>query len=216
MNIDSVVSVLKNAGYSVEEPKRYSFYAYRIKLDNGVTVFCGDKGSIWYKGNKENMSVVSSTIDSCYKKTDNNKVFIVYGRDLQAKQDLEAMIESFGVEPLAIDNLPTQGLTIIEKLEKYIADANYGIVLATPDDIGYIVNHEDDKKYRARQNVILEMGMLFSKLSRKRVAIIIKKCEGFEKPSDIDGLIYYEYKDSIYELRNKIRSELNANGYSIK
>ena len=49
----------------------------------------------------------------------NNKVFVVYGHDTEAKTHLEAMLRRWGLEPLILDQLPSKGQTIIEKLEEY-------------------------------------------------------------------------------------------------
>ena len=57
--------------------------------------------------------------------------------------------------------LGTKGHTIIKKLEKYTANCHFGVVLATPDDIGYRPSHRDEQAYRARQNVVLELGCFF-------------------------------------------------------
>ena len=38
---------------------------------------------------------------------------------------------------LFLDQLVSSGQTIIEKLEEYTSQVNFGIVLATPDDVGY-------------------------------------------------------------------------------
>ena len=81
------------------------------------------------------------------------------------------MLRRWDLEPLIIDQLASKGQTIIEKLEEYTGQANFGIVLATPDDVGYAKDHEDDKKFRARQNVVLELGMLLAKIGRSKVAI---------------------------------------------
>ena len=46
----------------------------------------------------------------------NNKVFVVYGHDEPARTQLEAMLRRWGMEPLILDQLPSEGQTIIEKL----------------------------------------------------------------------------------------------------
>lgn len=55
------------------------------------------------------------------------------------------MLRRWDLEPLILDQLPSDGSTIIEKLEKYTNKADFGIVLATPDDIGYAKDSEDRK-----------------------------------------------------------------------
>jgi Predicted nucleotide-binding protein containing TIR-like domain len=77
-----------------------------------------------------------------------------------------------GLEPYVLQVTGGGGDTLIEALEWMIgksALSSFGIVLATPDDLGYLkVEKPEDAKPRARQNVIMEMGMLLSSLTRRR------------------------------------------------
>lgn len=97
----------------------------------------------------------------------------------------------------------------------YTGQANFGIVLATPDDVGYAKDHEDDKKFRARQNVVLELGMLLAKIGRSKVAILLSQADKMEKPSDIDGLIYIPFSNNVEEGKVSLAKELKRNGYTI-
>ena len=103
----------------------------------------------------------------------------------------------------------------IEKIERYTQDVNFAVVLATPDDIGYRANHEDELAYRARQNVVLELGMMLAKLGRKNVAILMKQQDKMERPSDIQGLIYIPFKDSVTDGAVLLAKEMSAQGYNI-
>jgi predicted nucleotide-binding protein len=115
-----------------------------------------------------------------------------------------------------LDQLPTEGQTVIEKLEGAIAEATFGVILATPDDEGYRANHPDERAYRARQNVVLELGMLLSKLGRQNVAILLKTQENMERPSDIQGLIYIAFKDDLAkEAGLTLAKTMAARGYEI-
>jgi predicted nucleotide-binding protein len=69
-------------------------------------------------------------------------------------------------------------------------------------------------KRRARQNVIFEMGYFWGMLERKRVCCLFKG--NVEKPSDIEGIVYIPFKDSIEEIRLKIMKELKEAGYEVK
>lgn len=73
----------------------------------------------------------------------------------------------------------------------------FAVVLATPDDEGYRKDRPDEKTNRARQNVVLELGMLLTKLGREKVAILLKDQETMERPSDIQGLIYIAFKENL-------------------
>jgi predicted nucleotide-binding protein len=144
------------------------------------------------------------------------QVFVVYGHDKEARDQLESMIRRWGLEPLILDQLPSKGQTIIEKLEEYTGEVDFAIVLATPDDIGYRKTHEDEKAYRARQNVVLELGMLLIKLGRPKVAILLRNQEEMERPSDIQGLIYIPFKTDLQkEVGPTLAKEMAALGYTI-
>jgi predicted nucleotide-binding protein len=69
-------------------------------------------------------------------------------------------------------------------------------------------------KPRARQNAIFEMGYFWGLLKRKRVCCLLKG--DVEKPSDIEGIVYIPFKNSINEVQVKIMKELKEAGYEIK
>ena len=121
----------------------------------------------------------------------------MYGHDNDAKTQLEVMLRRWKLDPLILDQLPSEGATIIEKLEKYTSKVGFAVVLATPDDEGHRVAHSDEKVYRARQNVVLELGMLLARLGRSIVAILLKDPGQMERPSDIQGLIYISFKQNL-------------------
>jgi predicted nucleotide-binding protein len=126
------------------------------------------------------------------------------------------MLRRWGLQPLILDQLPSEGQTIIEKLESYTGQVQFGVVLATPDDEGHRTNHPDEKSFRARQNVVLELGMLLSRLGRSKVAILLKQQEKMERPSDIQGLIYIPFKDDIAkEAGVLLAKEMAAQGFQI-
>jgi len=69
-------------------------------------------------------------------------------------------------------------------------------------------------KPRARQNAIFEMGYFWGLLKRRRVCCLLK--EDVEKPSDIEGIVYIPFKNSVNEVQVKIMKELKEAGYEIK
>jgi predicted nucleotide-binding protein len=144
----------------------------------------------------------------------NKHVFIVYGHDTVARDALELVLRRMGLEPIVLDNVPAAGDTIIEKLEHYLKErgnVGFACVLLTPDDEGYKSGKAEEKKYRARQNVILELGMVLARLGRQRVAILTK--ESVEHPSDIAGLIYRPFKERVEEVKAKLFKDLEEAGY---
>lgn len=116
----------------------------------------------------------------------NNQVFIVHGHDEHAKNDVKAYVESKGLEPIILHLQASGGMTIIEKIDHY-SNVGFGIVLYTECDMG---SKRDTLgfKWRARQNVVFEHGYLIAKLTRSRVAALVKG--SVETPNDISGVVY--------------------------
>lgn len=142
----------------------------------------------------------------------NNRVFIVYGHDANAREQLELLLRRMKLEPVVLQNIPSAGQTIIEKLESS-SDVTFACVLLTPDDEGHVAGKADDKKFRARQNVVMELGMFLTKLGRKRVVILHKGI--LELPSDISGLLYIPFKDRVDEVKERVAAELQEAGFKI-
>ncbi len=214
MNRDYVVSLLNQNNILIEEEKRMpNDLGTVLRTYNGCIVNVYDSGKVNCQG--KNKEPIEALLKAPASVSNNRKVFVVYGHDMNARTQLEAMLRRWDLEPLIIDQLVSSGNTIIEKLEEYTDKVDFGIVLATPDDIGYAKNNEDKKKYRVRQNVVLELGMLLAKVGRSKVAILLSQAEDMEKPSDIDGLIYIPFKDNVEESKVSLAKELQRNGYSL-
>lgn len=145
------------------------------------------------------------------------EVFVVYGHDETSRDQLELILGKLGLSPFILAKIGGQGLTLIEALDKQVGQkgtANAGIVLLTPDDVGYSHRQgESAAKNRARQNVILEMGMLLSKLGRTHTIILVKG--DLERPSDTDGIIYLSYKTHVKECLVALAKRLEAIGFKI-
>lgn len=214
MDKESIKRILKQHGYEiVSDVRNGNNTGYKIEVDNGAIVNYFDTGNYNVQGkNREEIK----RILECANTNFTNKVFVVYGHDKGARNELEAILRRWKLEPLILDQLSSAGNTIIEKLENYIPEAGFGIVLATPDDIGYPKNKEEAKNFRVRQNVVLEMGMLLAKLGRSKVAILIKDPDNMEKPSDIHGLIYIPFTKEIEECKVNLCKEMKKNGYDIQ
>ena len=68
-----------------------------------------------------------------------SKVFVVHGHDQAARDQLELFLHRLGLDPFVLQDSGGGGMTIIEALEHSIVEAApaFGIVLMTPDDVGY-------------------------------------------------------------------------------
>jgi len=117
-----------------------------------------------------------------------NRVFVVHGHDSLAKTDVARTLEKLNLEAIVLHEQPNEGKTIIEKLERDVSQVGFAVVLLTPDDEGYPKNKPDEKKQRARQNVILELGFFSGVLGRSNVCVLYKG--DVEIPSDYLGVVY--------------------------
>jgi predicted nucleotide-binding protein len=159
-----------------------------------------------------------ATISMPSKSADNKRVFVVHGHDRISRDQLELVLRRLGLDPFVLANTGGGGLTLIEALEKEIGpqpgQCRFGIVLLTPDDVGYAKAEGPDKTApRARQNVVLEMGMVLSALRRPNVAILKKG--HIEIPSDVHGIIYLSFNDHVNEAVPKLVERLNGAGFNL-
>lgn len=221
MKKEDVLGLLQDNGFVLDEEKVIP-YGHQFCFRNGAKVNVFDKGTVTLQGQHVDRVRAILGIDAPVETkaaaqtvSVRRKVFVVYGHDTDARAQLEAMLRRWDLEPLILDQLPSEGQTIIEKLERHTNEANFAVILATPDDIGFRAGHEGEQAFRARQNVVLELGMMLAKLGRRNVAILLKEQEKMERPSDIQGLIYIPFKDSVTDGAVLLAKEMAAQGYKI-
>lgn len=210
---------------------------HQIKTDEGETINLYSTGTLQIQGspevkqkfeddfnhyNGEPQPVVQDAPQqsgSGTQSTTSNKskqVFIVHGHDDTSREQLELVLHKLGLDPFVLANTGGQGLTIIEALESKIGKntkaTSFGIVLMTPDDMGYALSDGADAiQHRARQNVVLEMGMLISSIGRKNMAILVKG--HLEKPSDADGILYIPFNNHVKETVPRLANRLKDSGF---
>jgi len=198
-------------------------------------IFRSDEGGIlnWWESNKtiqfQGNDTAKNNLQTAYNKIQTSsgetclhcprrQIFIVHGHDEEARDQLELALHRLDLEPFILMNTSGGGKTIIEALEGKIGkdfSSDFGIVLMTPDDMGYALKKgADSAEPRARQNVVLETGMLLSSLTRERMAIVVKG--HIELPSDLEGIIRFGYNDHIKEILPKLCKRLNEVGFELE
>jgi predicted nucleotide-binding protein len=149
-------------------------------------------------------------------------VFIVHGKDPEPVKKLKEILIDLGLSPIVLHEQASAGRTIVEKLEKY-SDVGFAFVILTPDDGGGSFkgkvpvlggNLPEGTHFRARQNVILELGYFIGLLGRDRVCCLYKG--DVDLPSDMQGIVYISFSKSIEEARQAITKELRAAGYKLR
>ena len=113
---------------------------------------------------------------------------------------------------MILSDKSSRGKTIIEKFEAH-SDVGLALALLTPDDSGAARGDVNDgSRFRARQNVIFELGFFIGKLGRARVCALTKG--DLEIPSDYSGVVYITLDDD-GGWKLTLLKELRAAGFSI-
>lgn len=195
---------------------------YREKYEGcTISIHCST-GTVQVQGKEPKKTEVENKINLllgkksiCQTQPKDYCLFIVYGHDRDAREQLENICSRLEVKAEKVTN--DSGMTIIEALEKKIEKISAGIVLLTPDD--YAVSKKDYKEEepcfheQARQNVILEMGMLMAKLGRDKVIILEKG--NVKEPSDINGIFSLRFQDRVSQVLPDLVKRLTNLGFNI-
>lgn len=218
---DLVASRGLKGEWAEDEDGRFSFRSQR----GGVLNYWPHKGTVQFQGKadpKAELEAIFSPSDTVFsavkkdkQKDGKTKIFVVHGHDMNALEQLELVLRRLNLDPYILQNNDGGSNTIIEALEQQIYDeAAFGIVLMTPDDFGYAkVKGEDVSQPRARQNVILELGMVLASLGRNRMVILKKGV--LETPSDVDGVLRLEFNDHVKEIAVKLARRMKSAGIEI-
>jgi predicted nucleotide-binding protein len=165
---------------------------FKQGIDDAITHLNGLKETL-----EERLQDISATPETASAESDvgevtalrvvGRRVFIVHGHDEAAQESTARLVSKLGLEPVILHEQLNKGRTIIEKLEDHL-DVDYVIVLLTPDDVAAPASAPRETQHRARQNVILELGLFIGALGRARVCALYKA--GVEIPSDYSGVLF--------------------------
>lgn len=137
------------------------------------------------------------TIQPSPKSKDPKKVFVVHGRNLNARNGIFEFLRAIKLNPIewaeALNLTESANPSIGEVLEKAFENAQAVIVLMTPDDEArlkekYLQNsdarYEKELTGQARPNVLFEAGMAMGYYPKRTVLVEVGYCRPF---SDIAG-----------------------------
>ena len=138
------------------------------------------------------------------------RTFIVHGHDDKTKLEVKNYLQNTLKlpEPVILHEKASNGLTVIEKFEQYATETSHAFILLTPDDNFGLIGQSNDELYRARQNVIFEMGYFFGYWGRKSGKVILLYKGVLDIPSDITGIVYIDISNGIAMAGDQIRAEL--------
>ncbi len=161
-----------------------------------------------------------------------NRIFIVHGRDMAPALELKNHLkDTLHLDAVIFDDVKKgrTSPTIIQLLEEIMTNAAYAFITATPDDLGcYCKDITECKEFligkrsisgdkvaeilskfkpRARQNVVFEFGLFMGALGRDKVCCLLHT-DVKDKPTDVDGILYEPFKDSVKETFSQISEKL--------
>ena len=114
------------------------------------------------------------------------KVFIAHGGKSGALDKLCDFLTNLGVQPLVVEELPTKGMLVDDKVKKYQQEADCAIILATG---GGIIEEKTGKQH-PRLNVIDELARLRVVFPKKTILLLEQK---IELPSNVSGIAYERF-----------------------
>lgn len=147
------------------------------------------------------------------------RIFVVHGRDELSKVTVARFLENLKLDAVILHEQSSSSRTVIEKLENY-SDVTFVVVLLTPDDVGTLAESisisdkklKDKLSFRARQNVIFELGYFIGKLGRDKVCALYQG--NIELPTDYAGVVYVSM-DEHGAWKQILARELEASGLNI-
>lgn len=159
------------------------------------------------------------------KKRPPDSIFVVHGHDTHALSDLEQYLIDLGVKPVILSRIGGAEQSLLQKFFRSAADARFAIVILSGDDLGasriqFDAEGVGDRalQFRARQNVILELGFFYGLLGWENVFVLYRKPEkvfpNFERPSDIDGAVF-DSMDSTGVWRESLAEKLTEAGFRL-
>lgn len=162
----------------------------------------------------KNIKPPESTAGECTPTPESSlcRLFLVHGQDRDAGDQLELALHRLLPNTTSIINFSSHDSNIYAALEgasKHDFSADTGIVLMTPDDIGYtITDGPDGAVQRASQGTLLDTGLLLSTLTRERVVIVMKG--SIEIPLGLRDIRSFVYNNHVREIVQELHEYLDG------
>ncbi len=134
------------------------------------------------------LEVWAEVTSSVIKQDAGDAIFLVHGRDHEWRETVRGFLERVtSRRVIVLDEEAGKGADILGKLLEHAQKASFAVILLTGDDRGGL-SDEGGLRPRARQNVILELGLFLGLLGREKLTVLHE--ENVEIPSDYLGVSY--------------------------
>jgi predicted nucleotide-binding protein len=146
----------------------------------------------------------------------NTSVFVVHGHNADALSKLEECLAILGITAVVLSRQDESPQSLFQKFMSVANKAQFAIVLLGADDYGasriqYEAANVADRalQFRARQNVILELGFFYGQLGWENVFVLYQEPDrvfpNFERPSDLDGVVFDSITGTGWKRKLEIR-----------
>ncbi len=151
-------------------------------------------------------------------------VFVVHGHSDNALAELESFLESIKVEPIVLSRHEESAQSLFQKFMAVASKAKFAVVLMSSDDYGASRRQYDTEgvrdrslQFRARQNVVLELGFFYGRLGWENVFVVYEAPKevfpNFERPSDLDGVVFDAMSNPTW--KDKLQTRLEEAGFDM-
>jgi predicted nucleotide-binding protein len=154
-------------------------------------------------------------------------IFVVHGHDLDMLDAVAAELAKLNIEPVILNRVRTSDDHLFAKFRAVANKARHAFVLIGGDDVGASLTEffhpaggTPSLQFRARQNVVLELGFFCGRLSEENVFVFQKSppptekmLPRFELPSDLSGKIYEDFSG---DWKDVLRQRLSDAGFATK
>ena len=139
----------------------------------------------------------------------NPRAFVVHGRNMKALSSVKSALRALRIKPIVLMECASLGRTVIEKFEEVSGSCDCALVVVSPDDIGRLAaGSRARSRFRARQNVLFELGYFYGALGRRSGAVVLVEYGDTEIPSDLAGIVRLDGQVPGSELKKSLRAEL--------
>lgn len=181
-------------GYPGEHPL---YFVYRVKLDR-IEAAARVVLNRLEKGRAPTPVKLTAS-----RSGDNPKVFVSHGPPGTPLKKLEEFLRALDIEPVIVEEQPSEGRSVVSNVEKYASDCATAIVLATRD-------RQINSDWEPNPGVLIEIGDLRKRFEGK---IIYLAQSGLKRSSMWSEHVYIEFEeDHMDEAFIKLIRELKAAG----
>jgi CRP/FNR family cyclic AMP-dependent transcriptional regulator len=119
------------------------------------------------------------------------KLFLISSKEaVEVAREIQAQLDRDVFSAVWDEGVFFAGGYSLEALEKAVAESDFAVAIAQPDDI---VDTRGGKHPTLRDNVLFELGLFMGKLTRHRAILIHPRVPDLKLPSDLQGLTLLSY-----------------------